>query len=563
MTSRLKTAATGTTDGPAKPIVSLASHGKRRWAARGSYLAGAAALLWPCWVRSSSRLGDLYDYSIHIAAARHILHGLHPYRDIQTPIQSLTFLFSSGCEWLLGPTYAALAWGNLTLALALSAALLLILDGVLPPVGAFLIALCLPVATVLQHGVPYHNSLAFAILTVQSLLAAKAAHEGRLGSARLAALLVLAILGGMAKLNFHLVGTGAAALGIFFSRRHRHRTHGTTLRSLRLAGGYVMFSLVAGPLLEMAWTGIYPQTWWFNVIARSGERITWLANVQTSKFWFSVVNNNYPNVFVGGIAFAAAMLFALGGIICFAAAPGGRRPGAIVRRAAPIVVSAYFLFGGCLFVLVNSETIILNAAYFVVGLLCVGLIYGDRIGAWAKYYFHGAALFLALALLLAAVVALGHYSRINYGREDIATRWIPAGEIDPSVKQFFGRLRFSPRTAALLSELFAVVDRYELRANKKLVYWGPGLELMNQLNGESQVPGLPLWYDRGVSVCDSDSPRIIERLRSSPYQWIIMSKMWSIHIPPPVLTYIQAAYEVERSDEYLIVCHRRPESALP
>jgi hypothetical protein len=221
-----------------------------------------------------------------------------------------------------------------------------------------------------------------------------------------------------------------------------------------------------------------------------------------------------------------------------------------------MVVSAYFFFGGCLFVLMNSETIILNAAYFVVGLLCLGLIYGERIGAWAKYYFHGAALSLAFMLLIAAVVALRHYSRINYGREDIAARWIPAREIDPSVGQFFGALRFSPRAAALLSELFAVVDRYELRANNKVVYWGPGLELMNQLNGPSQVPGLPLAYARDVTVRDSDSPRIIEKLRASPYRWIIMSKMWSTGVPPPVLTYFQTAYELERSDQYLIVYHR-------
>jgi len=64
-------------------------------------------------------------------------------------------------------------------------------------------------------------------------------------------------------------------------------------------------------------------------------------------------------------------------------------------------------------------------------------------------------------------------------------------------------------------------------------------------------------------VRDSDSARIIERLRAAPYQWIIMTQMWSIHVPPPVLAYIQTAYEVERSDEYIIVFHRRPEPASP
>ena len=471
-------------------------------------------------------------------------------------MQSLTFLYNAGCQLLFGPSYAALAWGSFALALALFAAVLLLLDGPLRLAGAFVIALCLPLATVLQHGVPSHNSLAFPILAVQSLLAARAAKEGRLGSRRMAILLVLATLGGMAKLNFHLVGTGAVALGVYLSLRHRRRTDRATLRALMLTAGYVLFSLVAGPLLEMAWTGVSPQTWWSNVIETPVGRRAWLMNLLSSRFWFGIINNNYPNVLVSGIAFVAATLFALGGIVCFVAAPGGWRPGAVVRRAVPMVVSAYFFFGGCLFIVTNSETIILNAAYFVVGLLCLGLIYSERIGAWAKYYFHGAALSLALMLLVTAVVAIGHYSRINYGREDIAARWIPAGEIDPSVKQFFGELRFSPRTAALLSELFAVVDRYELRANKNLVYWGPALELMNQLNGDSQVPGLPLWYDRGVSVRDSDSSRIIERLRASPYQWIIMSQMWSTHVPPPVLAYIKGAYEVERSDEYLIVYHR-------
>jgi hypothetical protein len=521
--------------------------------------AAGLLVLWPCWRRISSRLGDLYDYSGSIASAQHILRGLRPYHDIQTPMQTLTFLYNAGCEWLLGPSYAALTWGNFALALVLFAAVLLLLDGPLRLPGAFLIALCLPLATVLQHGVPTHNGLAFTILAVQSLLAARAAKEGRLGSGRVAALLLLATLGGMAKLNFHLVGTGAVALGIFLALRINR----TNLRALLLAAGYIVFSSVAGPLLEMAWTGVSPQAWWFNVIATPIERHDGLRQLLSSQFWFGTINDNYPKVFLGGVAFVAALLFALGGIVCFGAAPGGWRPVALVRRLAPIFVSAYFLFGGCLFIATNSETLILNAAYFVVGLVCLGLIYGERIGAWAKHYFNGAALSLALVLLVAAVVALWNFSRLNYGREDLAARWNPAGKIDPSAGKFFGRLRFSPRSAALLTEVFSVIDRYELRANSKLVYWGPALELMNQLNGPSQVPGLPLAWARNVFVRDNDSPRIIETLRAAPYQWIIMTKMWSIHLPPPVLAYIQTAYEVERSDEYILVFHRRPEPALP
>ena len=521
--------------------------------------AAAVAVLWPCSRRISSRLGDLYDYSGSIASAQHILRGLRPYRDVQTPMQTLTFLYNAGCEWLLGPSYAALALGNFALALMLFASVLWLLEEPLRLSGAFLIALCLPLATVLQHGVPIHNGLAFTILAVQSLLAARVAKDGRLGSGRVTALLLLATLSGMAKLNFHLVGTGAVALGIFLALR----THGTALRAFALALGYVVFSAVAGPLVEMAWTGVSPQTWWFNVIATPIERHEGLKQLLSSQFWFGVINDNYPKVFVGGVAFVAALLFALGGIVCFVAAPGGWRPRAIVRRTVPMVLIVYFFFGGCLFIATNSETLILNAAYFVVGLVCLGLIYGERIGAWAKYYFHGAALSLALALLVAAVVALSNFSRLNYGREDLSARWTPAGKIDPSAGKFFGRLRFSPRSAALLAEVFSVIDRYELRAKSKLVYWGPALELMNQLNGPSQVPGLPLAWARNVFVRDDDSPRIIETLRTAPYQWIIMTKMWSIHVPPPVLDYIQTAYEVERSDEYILVYHRRPEPALP
>lgn len=532
--------------------------GNRAWA-RLIALVAALAVLWPCWRRISSRLGDLYDYSGSIASAQHVLRGLRPYRDIQTPMQSLTFLYNAGCEWLLGPSYAALAWGNFALALVLFAAVFLLLEGPLPLPGAFLIALCLPLAAVLQHGVPTHNGLAFTILAVQSLLAARAVKERRLGSSRVVALLLLATLSGMAKLNFHLVGTGATALGIFLALR----THGKTWRAITLAGGYVLFSAVTGPLVEMAWTGVSPQTWWFNVIATPIERHDGLRQLLSSRLWFGVINDNYPKVFIGGIAFLAALLFFLGGIICFVAAPGGWRPIAIVRRLAPIFVSAYFLFGGCLFIATNSETLFLNAAYFVVGLVCLGLIYGERIGAWAKYYFHGAALSLALALSVAAVIALWNFSRLNYGREDLHARWVPAGKVDSSAGKFFGRLRFSPRSALLLSEVFSVVDRYDLRANSKLVYWGPSLELMNQLNGPSQVPGLPLAWARNVFVRDNDSPRIIETLRAAPYQWIIMTQMWSIHVPPAVLDYIQTDYEVERSDEYIVVYHRRPGPASP
>lgn len=202
------------------PFTLPKDRGQRAWA-RIMAFAAAVTVLSPCWHRISSRLGDVYDYSGSIASAQHILRGLRPYRDIQTPMQTLTFLYNAGCEWLLGPTYTALAWGNFILALVLFAAVLLLLERPLRLSGAFLIALCLPLATVPQHGVPTHNGLAFTILAVQSLLAARAAKEGRLGSGRVAALLLLATLSGMAKLNFHLVGTGAAALGIFFALQTR------------------------------------------------------------------------------------------------------------------------------------------------------------------------------------------------------------------------------------------------------------------------------------------------------------------------------------------------------
>ena len=109
--------------------------GKRAWA-RIIAFAIAVTVLWPCCRRISSRLGDLYDYSGSIASAQHVLRGLRPYHDIQTPMQSLSFLYTAGCEWLLGPSYAALAWGNFALALVLFAAVLLLLDGPLRLPGA-------------------------------------------------------------------------------------------------------------------------------------------------------------------------------------------------------------------------------------------------------------------------------------------------------------------------------------------------------------------------------------------------------------------------------------------
>ncbi|HEV2842498.1 MAG TPA: hypothetical protein VGW39_14340 [Chthoniobacterales bacterium] len=537
--------------------------GKWRWAARGGCFLAALTLLWPCWVRSSSRLGDLYDYSLFIASAQHILRGLRPYHDLQTPLQSLTFIYNAGWEALLGSSYASLAWGNFALALVLFVAVLLLLEGPLRLAGAFLIALCLTLASVLQHGVPSHNGLAFTILAVQSLLAARAAKDGRLGPGRVAALLVLATLGGMGKLNFHFVGTAAAALGVFLALRHPSRTQRAIWRALMLAGGYVLFSLLAGPLLELAWTGVSPRTWWFNVIETPVERREWLMHLLVPGFWFDIINDNYPRVHIRGIAFLGAILFTLGAIVCFAAAPGGWRPAAIVRRILPMVVTAYFFVTGCLLIVTNSETILLNSAYFVVGLVCLGLIYGERIGAWAKYYFQGAALSLALVMLVAAVVAIRHFSRINYGKENTAVRWTAARKIDPSAEQFFGKVSFSPRATSLLSEVFRVLDRYQLRDKPETIYWGPGIELMNQLNGHSQVPGLPVCWGRGVYARESDAPRIIEALRASPYQWIIMSKMWSVHLPVAVFTYLEAAYEVERNNENIIVYRRRPESASP
>ena len=79
------------------------------------------------------------------------------------------------------------------------------------------------------------------------------------------------------------------------------------------------------------------------------------------------------------------------------------------------------------------------------------------------------------------------------------------------------------------------------------VYWGSGLEILNEVYGHPPRVRLPLWYHRQVTVRDIDAPRLIGAFKQADFEWIITTR-WKQEIPAEVMDYIKANYDEQAGD---------------
>ncbi len=254
----------------------------------------AAALLFALlpWWHNRHYQRDLYDYGVTMAGVGRVMGGERPYTDFGSPLQSAQFLSNAAIEWMTGPSYLNLTWGG-ALAIALSLVLFTAAFARRWPFGAaLLLGTALSVATAAQHLIIYFNALG-GICLVLAATAAAAAPVLQRRTLSWHLLLGGALwLGGMTKLNWHLVAlTLATAWPVRAALKEK--------ASRRAAAGLLALIVLSGVVLpvatELAWTGASLPTWYYNVVANPlhGDRAGDLHAVLTPGFYLHPPHDFY------------------------------------------------------------------------------------------------------------------------------------------------------------------------------------------------------------------------------------------------------------------------------
>src|SRR5579871_6989688 len=181
----------------------VASTGSSKW---NVLLAiGSVGILFYIWTLNFNKLGNFYDYSIITDAAGKFGAGLRPFRDFSSTLQSLPIWLARGCEILFGPRYLSLAYGNLMLTFVLFLVIVKYARRAFSFPVAIVVALAVCVASTLQHGILWYNSIALVLLTAIALKCADLLRQGRLGDGDAGLVVGLLLLVGMSKMNFNIL----------------------------------------------------------------------------------------------------------------------------------------------------------------------------------------------------------------------------------------------------------------------------------------------------------------------------------------------------------------------
>jgi hypothetical protein len=282
---------------------------------RNQYFAGAILLvlgiaLLPWW-RNHGYLRDLYDYGLVLAANGHLDLGERPYVDFTTPIQAGFLSLNWLIERLGGGNYFALTLGGAGLIAVTGVSLTLMLARRWAWWAAAVIGGVVTISAASQHTILWHNSLGVFCLALVTWSAACAPVWRRSAWPWHALLLAGLFLGGINKLNFHLVAVAVAlawAVRAGLVRQAGWGRVGATATGILLAG------LVLPVAAELAWTGVSLARWLANVVQlASGSRLGILQQILSPDFLLRPIHDYYgpvplPQAGLAGVVLSLAVL---------------------------------------------------------------------------------------------------------------------------------------------------------------------------------------------------------------------------------------------------------------
>lgn len=462
------------------------------------------------WFRNHGYLRDLYDYGLVIAANGHLNRGELPYVDFTTPIQA-GFL---GLNWLVeragGGTYDALTRGAAALIVLSALVLPLMLARRFPPGLAVLLGGAVTVTSASQHTILWHNALGVFCLAVVTWAAAVAPVWRRATWGWHALLVAGLMLGGLNKLNFHLVALVTAlawAAWAAINGRARWREAGLTMAGSLAAG------LVLPLLIECAWTGASPALWWHNVVALPSEQRLGIATmVFSADFLWRPIHDYYGWIWLQpvGLTGIVATLLTAAAVWRGCGLTGWRKVLALLGALAAGVA-------GAALIATNFEIAYLGLGAWLVLLVSVWL--GTGLANLSRRWVITG---LVLPALLVAVPAWesawsGQRSQFGYSREPRSV-YEPMTELGEGF-DYYGGLKMP-------SEYVYSFQRLQLNLpdagadGRRPIFWGVGTEWMERFIPARREPGQPLWIHWGTSYNQADIERLGRKMMDgTDYEW--------------------------------------------
>lgn len=495
-------------------------------------VAGVILALLPWW-RNHGYLRDLYDYGLVITANGHMNRGERPYVDFTTPIQA-GFL---GLNWVIekagGGTYAALTRGGAGLIVLSGLLLPLMLARRWPWWAALAVGTAITAGSVSQHTIVWHNSLGVFCLAVAVMATAIAPVLRRedwpwhlLAGAGL-------FLGGLNKLNFHLVALAAAlawAVRAGLVRKADWPRVGLTVVAVLAAG------LVLPVATEMIWTGASFRLWQDNVIGlAAGSRWDLLERIFTSDFLFRPLHDYYGAQVLPQSGLAGLLLSFVTLVLCW---PRGRADAA-ARWDRVLLPLAVVLAGAAAAALLatNFEIACLGVAAWTALLASLWLGFAPSPSVRPGIFFAG---FVLPVLVFGASgwwsAWLGQRSQFGYSlvpRSD----YQPVAEVVPAYASLQG-LRLPP-DIVLSFEALSHVLAEDKGDGRRPVFYGPGLELLDRYFPSKRAKGQPLWAHWGTTYDGQAITRLRNAMLHDENYRTVFTNIAFAHWPDEVRTVLE------------------------
>ncbi len=385
----------------------------------GLALAASIVCLFYLWTLNYNKLGSFYDYSIMADAAGKFAAGLRPFRDFVSPLQSLPIWLAHACELLFGPRYLALAYGNLLLTLGLFFIVVHYARKGFSFPSAILIGMAVVVASSLQHGIIWYNSIALLLLSAISLKCADLLRSQAIRPRDACMVAALLLLIGMTKMNFYLVAICMVACFAF-----ARAISGPRFENKKNIAGMCALAVAvccAPPLIESFANHVALASWLRQVILLpASTRTGTLAIALNPTFYFQEQNPWYPGTVLRG---AVLFCFAIYGFLAYSVEERFRADQHRDVKGLIVRIGMICLFWGATLILVLSNVEIESLCLCfclvgVAGMRISGQFPGEK---WEKAL-QISAMVLAAYFLLVGGLSLARHSKNFLCSERISRR---------------------------------------------------------------------------------------------------------------------------------------------
>lgn len=455
----------------------------------------AVVALLPWW-RNHDHLRDFYDYGLVIAGNARIAAGERPYVDFTTPIQSGIFWANSAAEKLGGGDFLGMTRGAAALIVAAAIGFTLLLARRWPEWLAALAAAAVVLGSASQHTIIWHNTLGVVCLALVAWSTALAPVWRREQWGWHVLTILGLLVGGLNKLNFHLVALAAASGWLV----HAWLVRGESLRRIgATAACWVGAGVVLPVVLELAWTGAPLRLWLYNVVGlASGSRAQGLAEVFRRHFYTEPMHDYYGELALPQVGAVGLLMCVVVTVLAWRAAGAD---GKSARRAQGLALGAGALAfaAGAALLATNFEIAYVGWSAWTVLAIAVLL------GSGGEMRGAGCVVFAALLTLLAVFAGESAWrgQRSQFGHAaDPREAYVPADTAGPQFSYLRG-VKVPPNWIGSLRDIAANLPAADADGLRP-VFYGPGLEWLERAFPARKHARLPLWAHWRTSYGDRE-----------------------------------------------------------